>query len=272
MDNLSRRDLLRYGGIGITAGFAGCTELVSTGTQPAPDKANQETNHQITASSEPSSDADSSEFSEQTREKARTVAKEVRKAVVTISGDTGSGGTAWFLDGGLLITNSHVVDHNSSFECWTVDGESFSPTLLGSSEYMNQPYHDVAVLETDFSPPNTLPLGDSNSLEEGQPVVMVGHPFAIGNWVVSIGRYVRDGDGDSMLSTAPNLSGNSGSPVVTLAGDVVGLTTGGIPREQSGRGDRPKPSSLKLHEEFTDYQYATSDTTDVIHQYVEEYK
>lgn len=263
MANLPRRKFLRYGGIGITAGLAGCTRSTSTGTQPASDATSREASADA---------AESSEFSEETREKALSVAKDVRKAVVTISGDIGSGGTAWFLDRGLLITNSHVVDHSSSFECWTVDGESFGPTLVGSSEYMNQPYHDVAVLETDFSPPNTLPLGESNSLEEGQPVVMVGHPFAVGNWVVSIGRYVRDGHGDAILSTAPNLSGNSGSPVVTLAGDVVGLTTGGVPRERSGRGGRPEPASLKLHEKFTDYQYTTSDTTDVIRQYVEKYE
>ena len=49
-------------------------------------------------------------------------------------------------------------------------------------------------------------------------------------------------------------------------------SAGGVPREQSRPCEWPEPSSLELHEEFNDYQYTTSETTDVIRRYVERFR
>lgn len=212
-----------------------------------------------------------SEFSADVRSQAKSVAEMVREAVVVIRGDNGGGGTAWFIDDDTLVTNSHVVEGQSGFECWTINGESFSPTLLGRSGYLNQPYHDVAVLETDFSPETTLSLGESTSLTTDQPVVQVGHPFSVGDWVVSLGRYVRDGFDDTVVTSVPSASGNSGGPLVNLDGDVVGITSGGINADSDSSGGDPEPVALELLEEYETTTYTKHNATTVIAKYVEKF-
>lgn len=215
--------------------------------------------------------SEQSNFSEETLSQFRSVAETVRQAVVNIQGNSGGGGTAWFVDSNTLVTNAHVVEGSNSFECFTIDGNSFSPTLLGSSDYSNSPYHDVAVLETDYTAETSLSVGDSTSLERGQPVLHVGHPYNVGYWVISIGRYRSDGFGDTIHTSVPNESGNSGSPLVNLDGDVVGLTTGST-AGGSGAGGDPAPVEFELKEEFEDTSVATHDTSSVINQYLEEFK
>jgi len=261
MEKRTRRDVIKVGSTGLIASVAGCTEQI-------PEDFEQQ-------SASPSSTTDTgtlqqTDFSEEDLDKAKTLGKEVRKAVAVIKGGTGSGGTAWFLDNGDLVTNSHVVDRNDSFEAWSIDGEKFTPTLVGASDYMNNPYHDVAVLETEFSPDDQLTLGESSTVEKGQPLIQVGHPFGIGNWVVSIGKYIEKGHGETLQTSVPSLSGNSGAPLLTLDGSVVGITTGGVPRERLGSMP-PEPVDLEVFEEFTDYKWATHDSTSVISKYVEEF-
>lgn len=261
MENRTRRDVIKVGSTGLIASVAGCTEQIPEGLDQQ--------------SATPANTTDTgtpelADLSEEELNRAKTLGKEVRKAVAVIKGESGSGGTAWFLNNGDLITNSHVVDRNDSFEAWSIGGEKFTPKLVGASDYMNSPYHDVAVLETDFSPNNQLSLGESSSVEKGQPLIQVGHPFGIGNWVVSIGNYVEKRHGETLLTSVPSLSGNSGAPLLTLDDSVVGITTGGVPRERLG-STPPEPVDLEVFEAFTDYKWATHDSTSVISQYIEEF-
>lgn len=260
MEDRTRRDVVKVGSTGLITGVAGCSGGVPE------DVARRAIDGTVPDAEPPELGG----FSDAELDRARSVGAEVREAVAVIRSEIGNGGTAWFLDDGRLITNSHVVDGGERFEAWPIDGDSFEPELVGASDYRDNPYHDVAVLETDFSPANRLSLGESESVEEGQPLVQVGHPFGIGNWVVSIGRYVERGHGETLLTSVPSLSGNSGGPLLTLDGAVVGITTGGVPREQLG-SERPEPVDLKVHEEFTDYEWTTHDDASVIRRYVEEF-
>ncbi|MEZ3162961.1 serine protease [Halorubrum sp. RMP-47] len=260
MTDRTRKDVVKIGATGIVTGVAGCSGAI-------PEDVARRAVDGNTPSGEP---PELDDFSDAELDRARSVGEDARAAVAVIRGNNGQGGTAWFLDDGRLITNSHVVAGSDSFEAWPMEGEKFEPELVGTSDHMNQPYHDVAVLETDFSPANRLSLGESDSVDEGQPLVQVGHPFAIGNWVVSIGRYVEPGFGETLLTSVPSLSGNSGGPLLTLDGSVVGITTGGTPRDQLG-STRPEPVDLTVHEEFTDYEWTTHDRTSVIRRYVEEF-
>lgn len=272
MEKRTRRDVVKVGSTGLVASVAGCTsrDPEDIGRQNGSRANTTDGNSPERTASADGDHPEQAEFSTEELSQAKTLGEGVREAVAVIRGDTGSGGTAWFLDTGDLITNSHVVDGNESFEAWSVDGEKFTPELVGTSDYMNNPYHDVAVLETDFSPNNELSLGESDSVEKGQPVVQVGHPFGIGNWVVSIGRYVEEDHGDALLTSVPSLSGNSGAPLLTLDGSVVGITTGGVPRDRLG-SETPEPVDLEVYEEFTDYKWATHDKTSVISRYVEQF-
>lgn len=206
------------------------------------------------------------------------VGEAIRPAVVKVETGTSSGsggaGTGWFVDDGVVVTNSHVVDGATSVTCWTLDGASFEPTVVESTDYQSSPYHDVAVLQADVSAPESLSLGDESTLTEGQTVVQVGHPFAIGNWVISTGEYVRDQrHGDAFLTTTPNMSGNSGSPLVTMDASVVGLTTGGVPKERSVReaGEAPEPVAPTVYESYQDATYATHNSASVVQRYVDEW-
>jgi S1-C subfamily serine protease len=188
---------------------------------------------------------------------------------VTVRVDGGGSGTGWFLDEGYLVTNSHVVGEASRAECGTLNGETFTASVLGTSTYLSEPYHDVAVLDYDASPPNELSLGDSGSLEAEQPLIQVGHPGSVGEWTVSIGKYERSGE-NWVYSDVPSSSGNSGSPLVTLSGNVVGLTNGTVSRsddEQESNTD----SGFELREEFSTQSHTVSDKTPIIRRYVEQF-
>ena len=255
----TRREVITVGSTGLVTGVAGCSGAIPEDIAQRGRSENADT--------EPPELAD---FSDAELDRARSLGKEVREAVAVIRGENGEGGTAWFLDSGRLLTNSHVVGSSEGFEAWSINGDKFEPELVGASDYRNSPYHDVAVLETDFSPSNRLPLGESDAVEKEQPVVQIGHPFGIGNWVVSIGRYVESGHGETLLTSVPSLSGNSGGPLLTLDGSVVGITTGSVPRKQLD-STQPEPVDLEVHEEFTDYEWTTHDATSVISRYVEKY-
>nr|WP_083252588.1 trypsin-like peptidase domain-containing protein [Haladaptatus sp. W1] len=240
----SRRAVLATVGAGI-AGFSGCTEQLETVDS---------------GQSQQSTPEATGEFSDDTRAAAQKTGKELRQSVVKIIGKTSSrgsqGGTGWCVDGEYIITNGHVVEGSRTLECWTLGGESFTVEIIDASL---QP--DVAVLrptEMDSVPIPSVTMGDEGSLEKNQPLLQVGHPYAIGNWVISLGRYVKT-DRRSMLTTVPAMSGSSGSPLTTTDGAVVGLTTGATPVEQNGRvvGEAPKPVEPQVYEVFHDQTYST---------------
>ena len=127
----------------------------------------------------------------------------------------------------FLSENAHIVLRGYSFQVETFAGDTYEATQLGAVESM-QP--DVAALT--INPPEagsatTLATGDSSTLERGDPLIQVGHPGSVGWWAISLGAYLSQHDAHSwFLSTTPTLRGNSGSPVVTSDGAVVGLTSG----------------------------------------------
>jgi len=267
----TRRRLLKAGAVGTLTSLAGCTELqeslVET-TEPA-DKTTQ-----------PIDETEQAEVSESraSNQQVQQVGKAIRPAVVNISTRTGttagSSGTGWFVAENLVVTNSHVVDGASSITCWTLDGDSFESAVVNSTDYRSRPYHDVAVLRTDFSAPKSLSLGDESSLAERQTVVQVGHPYAIGNWVIASGEYVRNQKfSDAILTTTPNMSGNSGSPLVTLDETVVGLTTGGVPKQRRSRrpGEAPEPVEPEVYESYQDSTYATHNPATIVEEYLNDW-
>lgn len=86
---------------------------------------------------------------------------------------------------------------------------------------------DAGAVRTD-EPGEPLPAGDDDQLDHDQPLLEVGNPGATGNWVVSLGRYLgpTDKEADGFRSTVPAQGGSSGSPTLTLDGEVVGLHSG----------------------------------------------
>ncbi len=167
-----------------------------------------------------------SEFSQEIVDKARAVGIEARKSVVflEITKEDGSGhATAYFLEGGLLLTSGHNVQGAVTIKGYTIDGDTFSVEVINWSHIPV----DVAVLRTDYTKAPGLPVGSSERLKEGDPLVQVGHPGGIGNWVITLGEFVMM-HGSRLIGTVPSAGGMSGSPVLTLDGKVVGILSGRV--------------------------------------------
>ena len=103
------------------------------------------------------------------------------------------------------------------------DGRKFDVTTV----YATERSQDLAVLKIDARDLPALPLGNSDELQEGQPVVAIGNPMGLERSVVSgVLSARRDIEGRSMLQIAlPIERGNSGGPLLDLQGRVHGLLT-----------------------------------------------
>lgn len=218
---LSRREFLRAGSL-LAAASAGCA---APSASPTPD--------------------DGDTFSPSVRRRARDVGASNRPGVVVLQPvDGATSGTAWVLDGGHLLTNAHVLDELGSdgLEAHTVDGRRFDVAVERRSATP-----DLALLSATAEPPATLAAGDSTALEPGQPLVQIGH-VRLGYWTISVGRFRRRVDDQSwLLSDLPTMPGNSGSPVLTLDGQVIGTTFGAVPKAGTGPSAAPTPGPTQVY-------------------------
>ncbi len=130
----------------------------------------------------------------------------------------------------LVLTNSHVVGEAQQITVQTREGHEFTGRILGVD-----PASDVAVLELegDINDIPTLALGDSDQLSIGEWVVAIGHPFAFDH-TVTVGVVSAQGQRSpgpqmparNMIQTDAAINqGNSGGPLVNLAGDVIGINS-----------------------------------------------
>ena len=128
---------------------------------------------------------------------------------------------------GYIVTNNHVVKGATSVSVTLDDGTSLPAKIVGRDART-----DLALLRV--KPAGKLPfieLGDSDNVEIGQWVIAVGNPFGLGGTVTAgivsaRGRDIGDGPYDSFLQIdAPINRGNSGGPLFTQDGKVVGVNT-----------------------------------------------
>lgn len=236
----SRRSFLAS--VAATAGLSGCSGVIdsappstdgSAGAAANPQSATERADSSRSRLTRTDGEPVETEFTRATRERASEVGTSVRESVVVLR-DGNRGGTGWFVGEGEIVTNAHVADGSRTLSVETFDGATGTGERVGYHEEL-QP--DLALLETDLSVP-PLSLGSLDDLSRGDPLVTVGHPGRLGQWILSLGRYLRVLDGiDWLLSTVPTRNGNSGGPLVTLDGDVVGVVSGATTGTAGNRPD-----------------------------------
>jgi len=128
---------------------------------------------------------------------------------------------------GYLVTNAHVVTGAERIQVKLSDGRRFEARLVGQDDRV-----DLALIKIDATGLPVAALGDSNRLRVGEFVLALGHPFGL-EQTVSFGIVSRKGA--PLMVAAPGFDfiqtdaavnpGNSGGPLVNMAGEVVGVNS-----------------------------------------------
>ena len=153
-------------------------------------------------------------------------------------GNVGTG--VVIVDSGVILTNLHVVYGAKTVKVTFADGTESDAEVVGE-----RPEHDLAVLQAKELPDDLIPatMRSTNGLRPGDPVLAVGFPFGIGpsasaGVISGLKREYRSESGKRILSNliqfdAAANPGNSGGPLVTVEGEVIGIVTGLLnPTEQ----------------------------------------
>lgn len=173
-----------------------------------------------------------------------TAVEEVSPAVVTVAGSVPgqrtffginpdqqvSGSGVIISADGYVLTNNHVVENTQQLAVILADGSQVDARLVGTDIYA-----DLAVLKVDAEVPAVAVLGNSDNLKPGETVIAIGSPLgdfknSVTVGVVSAtGRVIDTGRGyqieDLIQTDAAINQGNSGGPLVNLAGEVIGINT-----------------------------------------------
>ena len=136
-------------------------------------------------------------------------------------------GTAFFVtSNGYMLTNHHVIEGADKITVTLNDRTELDATLIGSDERS-----DVAVLKVTGSDFPALPIGDSNMLKVGEPVLAIGSPFGF-DYSASAGIVSAKSRSFSRETSVPFIQtdvalnpGNSGGPLFNQRGEVIGINS-----------------------------------------------
>ena len=162
-----------------------------------------------------------------------------RRGPYTVQG-TGAGSGVIISSDGLVLTNAHVVENATNLTVTLSDGNKFEASVLGSDVDS-----DIALVQLhDASNVPAATLGSSEALRVGDAVVAIGNALDLdGTLTVTSGivsamdRSLTSSDnsvlGNLIQTDAAINSGNSGGPLLNMAGEVIGINTAIIQDSQN---------------------------------------
>jgi 2-alkenal reductase len=143
---------------------------------------------------------------------------------------SGSGSGVIISEDGHILTNNHVINDAERLEIVKANGDVLPAKLTGAD-----PYNDLAVLQVDLIDPVALPFGNSDLLKPGETVIALGSPLGDFKNTVTVGVISATGRSfegisgfqleDLIQTDAAINQGNSGGPLINLAGQIVGINT-----------------------------------------------
>ncbi len=232
---------------GAAAGGAVVYQVMSR-IQPAPLTASAPVTESLPASSKSQGQSQVTTLIVNTTQVETTITQAVQKvgpSVVTVIGTvpgqitpfgssgngTVSGSGVFISTQGYILTNNHVVSGTQGHLTIVLsDGTQETATIVGADQYS-----DIAVLKTTGKVPAVATLGNSDVLNPGESVIAIGSPLGDFKNTVTVGvvsatgRSIDTGQGysiDNLIQTDAAINqGNSGGPLVNLAGEVIAINT-----------------------------------------------
>lgn len=143
----------------------------------------------------------------------------------------GEGSGFIFRQDGYIVTNAHVTESGDKFKVRMSDGKEYAARLIGTDNFK-----DIAVLKVDAGNLPAAPLGDSDAVRIGEPVVAIGSPLGFEATVTAgiistnkrkledLGRAEDARKPKNYLQTDAAINrGNSGGPLINARGEVIGI-------------------------------------------------
>lgn len=156
----------------------------------------------------------------------------IRVTLINGGGATGTG--VIFEDGGLVMTNRHVLQGAVEIRVSLADGRILAGEIIGLDSSI-----DIAVIKIDADDLPVATIGDSDIIRVGDEVVAIGHaldlpggPTVTRGVVSALDRSLVDGTeviSDLIQTDAAINPGNSGGPLLNVLGEVIGINTAKIP-------------------------------------------
>ena len=162
------------------------------------------------------------------------IAKNALDATVLItmidaSGKVVSRGSGFFVHRNLIATNFHLIDGLTRGGARVVGRDMTYPI---EKICVEDEKHDLAILQVSAPGIQPLPIGDSESVAVGDQIYVVGNPLGVleGTFSEGIISAIREVDAVKLFRvSAPISEGNSGGPVLSALGEVIGVSQGIVP-------------------------------------------